>query len=99
MKFINIACILLSVLIALPNAHQLALKTNKTAFEKLPIRLDDFLLYSLTILQHKLTSNTFTNEDMDKLGELMEFIFKRIEDLNERRQKEQTVYWLLRQGR
>ena len=64
-----------------------------------PIEFDTLLYELLSFLQQKLIDNTFTNDDMHVFGVILQFVFKTNENLKRRRMKEQTVYWLSRQGR
>ena len=100
MKIQNLAFILfIWMLIVFPQTHQFISGAYRMSYARVPIRLDDFLLHSLNFLQQKLTSHTFTDEDMLNLSEIIGFIVKRQDNINKSRVKERTVYWLLRQGR
>ncbi len=63
------------------------------------IKFDELIFESLSFLQQKIEKNTFTDEDMHVLLALTQFIVKMKELKNDRNKKEQTVYWLSRQGR
>ena len=67
--------------------------------EKETIQFHELLFESLSFLQQKIMDNTFTDEDMHVLLALTQFIVKIKELKNDRNKKEQTVYWLSRQGR
>jgi len=105
MKVKKLIFILLCVSIALPKTQQIASQKFRMGMEDeewtkvSSIRFDELILESLNFLQLKLVLNTFTDEDMRILAILMEFILKMNENIKRRRQREQTVYWLTRQGR
>jgi hypothetical protein len=61
-------------------------------------RFDDFLSKSFVFFQQKMDTNTFTGKDMKLMGELIEFVFKMREGVNNRRMKEGPVYWYSRKG-
>ena len=95
----HLVFLLLCITIDLSKTQQFTSQSFRTDHAKIPMRLDEFILSSLSLLQQKLTRDTFTNEDMHALGLLMDYIHKKKEKLDKRKMKEQTVYWLLRQGR
>jgi len=91
--------ILMCVSICLPpQTQQIVSQKFRMNLSKTSMRLDEILL-DLNSLQQKLTSNTFTYEDIHLLGEAMEYILKARENMLNRKIKEQTVYWHSRQGR
>ena len=63
------------------------------------IQFDELLFDWLSFLQQKIMENTSTDEDMHVLLALVQFIVKMKELKNDSAMKEQTVYWLSRQGR
>ena len=96
MNLKNFTLILFSTLIALSNIKSRESHVNNVN-SKIPSL--EFLLDALNFLQQKLVNNTFTDDDLRVLGTIMEFILTIKEELTERQKKEQTVYWLLKQGR
>ena len=94
MKFI-----FLLILFALPNTQQYETQKFIMNYLRMSIRFEEILLNSLDLLQQKITNNTFKNEDILKLFFLKELILQTKQNRDKQRIKEQTVYWLLRQGR
>ena len=99
MKFKNLVFISMCISIALTQIDSQSSQTINMDYDDESIQFDELIFESLNFLQQKLANNTFTNEDMHVLMVLMEFILKMKENQNKRRKKEQTVYWLSRQGR
>ena len=99
MKFKNFTFLLLCVSITFPSTQQFI--SNEFIIDNalVPMKIENFLFTSLNFLQQKITQGTFTNRDMLKLFVLKEIIHQMEESRNQRRRKEQTVYWLSRQGR
>ena len=94
-----LTCILMCISIALPPIASRPSQPINMDYGDESIRFDDVIFNSLTFLQQKILDKTFTDEDMHVLMVLTEFVLKMKENQNERRQKEQTIYSLLRQGR
>ena len=101
MKILNLFFILLfaSIVMSLKIPLTFRMDFEQDAEKSSPIEFDNILYDSLSFLQQKLIDNTFTNDDMHVFGVLLQFIFKNNENIKRRRMKEQTVYWLSRQGR
>jgi len=99
MEFKNLAFILFCITIFLRNTQQKSSQTLIMDHLKGSIEFEELLLGSLNFLQQKLANGTFSDLDMRMLVGLKQFIFKMKENLEKQRIKEQTVYWLLRQGR
>jgi len=99
MKINNLIFILLSISFTLPLTQQFITDIFSKNNPKRPIHFDEVIFNSLSFLQRKLLNDTFTDKDMFVLISLLEFIHKRRENINQSKTKEQTVYWLLRQGR
>lgn len=99
MKLTNLICALFFISFSFPRPFQAFTmnygKERKNSF----IQFDKLILELLNDLQQKLMDNTFGDEDMHMLYELSEFILKVKDYLNRRRERDETVYWLLRQGR
>ena len=84
----------LSIVCKITQTSQLfGLKKNfKISFDKL-------IFNALNFLQKKLANGLFTNEDLFLLNMLTKFVLQKKELLERERKKQQTVYWLSRQGR
>ena len=101
MKIENLTFILFCVCFSWPQTHQIISQKFKIDYTKnsSPIQFDELLFNSLDFLQQKLTHDTFTNEDLRRLGIVMKYVYETKENIKKRKMKEQTVYWLSRQGR
>ena len=102
MKIHHLNFILFWLAIALPNTQQCVSECVSVlgiGYVKIRIQFNELIFNSLSFLQQKLIDNTFTNEDMRKFYVLADFILRMDKKMNSRQQKENTVYWLLRQGR
>ena len=99
MEFKERIFILFCITIFLRNTQQKSSHTLIMDHLKGSIEFEELLLSSLNFLQQQLANGTFSDLNMRMLVGLKQFIFKMKENLEKQRIKEQTVYWLLRQGR
>ena len=97
MRIQNISLIFLCFWCVFQSTHQASqlfgLKRN------FKISFDNLLFNALSFLQEKLANGLFTNEDLFLLNMLTKFVLQKKDLLERERKKQQTVYWLSRQGR
>ena len=101
MKILNLFFILLFTSIVMSSKMSQAFRMDfeQDVEKSSPFEFEKLLYDSLSFLQQKLMDIIFTNDEMHVFGVLLQFIFNTNEHIARRRIKEQTVYWLSRQGR